>query len=233
MVDDHTTLSLTDLLREANDLRRPARSLRAIATLRQRLEELEEFHVEHVIELGWSWGQVAAALGISRQAAHKRYAGRLKRGFGTERVTVTADARRAVQRARAEAARHGHRSVGPAHLVLALLHRDAGTASSSCGRRAPAARPWPRRSRRRPSGPHAASRRSLPTSGGCSSGRSGRPSTAARTSWTPSTCSSPWPAPGAARRPGRSRPPGRTARPSPIACPRGKGTSEPPLNVSS
>jgi hypothetical protein len=129
MVDDGTTLSLADLLREANDLRRPARSLRAIAALRERLDELEEFHVEHVIELGWSWGQVAAALGVSRQAAHKRYARRLKRGFASARVTVTADARRAVQRARAEAAGHGHRSVGPAHLLLALLHGDAGSAS--------------------------------------------------------------------------------------------------------
>jgi hypothetical protein len=129
MVDDGSTLSLADLLREANDLRRPGRSLRAIAALRERLDELEEFHVEHVVELGWSWGQVAAALGVSRQAAHKRYAGKLKRGFGSDRVTVTAEARRAVQRARAEAAAHGHRSVGPAHLLLALLHEDAGAAA--------------------------------------------------------------------------------------------------------
>jgi hypothetical protein len=129
MVDDGRTLSLADLLREANDLRRPARSLRAITALRERLDELEEFHVEHVVELGWSWGQVAAALGVSRQAAHKRYAGKLKRGFGSNRVTVTAEARRAVQRARAEAAVHGHRSAGLACLLLALLHEDAGDAA--------------------------------------------------------------------------------------------------------
>jgi hypothetical protein len=133
MVDDGRTLSLADLLREANDLRRPARSLRAITALRERLDELEEFHVEHVIELGWSWGQVAAALGISRQAAHKRYAGKLKRGFGSDRVTVTAQARRAVQLARAEAAELGHRSVGPAHLLLALLDEDAGDAAELLG----------------------------------------------------------------------------------------------------
>jgi hypothetical protein len=129
MVDDGRTSSLSDLLREANDLKRPARSLRAIASLRERLDELAEFHVEHVVELGWSWGQVAAALGVSRQAAHKRYAGRLKRGFGSDRVTVTAAARRAVHRARAEAAAHGHRCVGPTHLLLSLLHPDAGAAA--------------------------------------------------------------------------------------------------------
>ena len=51
----------------------PAVGLAAVASLRLLLESLEELHVENARRLGWSWQQVAASLGVSRQAVHKKH----------------------------------------------------------------------------------------------------------------------------------------------------------------
>jgi hypothetical protein len=56
----------------------PAPALSAIVELRILLEELEEVHVAAAREQGWSWSEIAAALGVTRQAAHKKHARRLK-----------------------------------------------------------------------------------------------------------------------------------------------------------
>ena len=58
----------------------PAVGLAAVASLRIVLESLEELQVESARAQGWSWQQIAAALGVSKQAVHKKYAaGRLLR----------------------------------------------------------------------------------------------------------------------------------------------------------
>lgn len=51
----------------------PATGLAAVRALRDLADRLELRHVEHARRLGWSWQQVAAALGVSRQAVHQRY----------------------------------------------------------------------------------------------------------------------------------------------------------------
>lgn len=51
----------------------PAEGLRAVASLRQLVEELEAQQVARARELGWSWRDVGAALGVSGQAAHKKH----------------------------------------------------------------------------------------------------------------------------------------------------------------
>jgi DNA-directed RNA polymerase specialized sigma24 family protein len=62
--------------------RDPVVGLRAVASLRLLLEDLQELQVRNAREQGWSWQQIADALGVSKQAVHKRYAGRrfLRRG---------------------------------------------------------------------------------------------------------------------------------------------------------
>ncbi|HSV68140.1 MAG TPA: helix-turn-helix domain-containing protein [Mycobacteriales bacterium] len=54
--------------------RDPAIGLRAVAALRKLLEQLEVLQVRNARELGWSWQEVADALGVSRQAVHKKHA---------------------------------------------------------------------------------------------------------------------------------------------------------------
>ncbi len=51
----------------------PATGLRGVAALRKLLDHLEDVHVEHARALGWSWQEIADALGVSRQAVHKKH----------------------------------------------------------------------------------------------------------------------------------------------------------------
>ena len=53
----------------------PAVGLRAVCALRSLLESLEALQVENAREAGWSWEQIATALGVSKQAVHKKHAG--------------------------------------------------------------------------------------------------------------------------------------------------------------
>lgn len=58
--------------------RDPAEGLAAVGALRQLADRLEAGQVERAIEDGWTWAEIAAALGVSRQAVHKKHAKRVK-----------------------------------------------------------------------------------------------------------------------------------------------------------
>ena len=51
----------------------PTVGLAAVASLRTLLESLEELQVENARRLGWSWQRIAEALGVSKQAVHKKH----------------------------------------------------------------------------------------------------------------------------------------------------------------
>ena len=53
----------------------PRQGLRAVAALRKLLEQLERIQVTSARQAGWSWQEIAAELGVSRQAVHKKHAG--------------------------------------------------------------------------------------------------------------------------------------------------------------
>lgn len=52
----------------------PAEALAAVVALRLLADKLERSAVNAALEQGWSWSQIAEALGVSKQAAHKRLA---------------------------------------------------------------------------------------------------------------------------------------------------------------
>lgn len=54
-----------------------ADALAAVVALRRLADQLEESAVERAMRAGWSWSQVAEALGVTRQAVHKSHAQRL------------------------------------------------------------------------------------------------------------------------------------------------------------
>ncbi len=54
----------------------PAVGLRAVASMRRLAEQLESLHVDRARHLGWSWSQIAAELGVSKQAVHQKHGGR-------------------------------------------------------------------------------------------------------------------------------------------------------------
>ncbi len=114
----------SQLVRAAAQLGDPAAGLEAVAELRRRLTTLEAAHVDEAIAGGWSWQRVAAALGVTKQAAHARHARRAKRT--QEGLVVAGRARQAVQRARLEAARLGATRVESDHLLLGLLLEGTG-----------------------------------------------------------------------------------------------------------
>ncbi|MGH3647982.1 MAG: RNA polymerase subunit sigma-70 [Micromonosporaceae bacterium] len=51
----------------------PRVGLRAVAALRKLVERLEALQVENARSQGWSWEQIGAALGVSKQAVHKKH----------------------------------------------------------------------------------------------------------------------------------------------------------------
>jgi DNA-directed RNA polymerase specialized sigma24 family protein len=69
-------------LADATASQDPAVGLAAVASLRELLESLEALQVENARERGWSWQQIAAVLGVSRQAVHKKHGGRRLRRRG-------------------------------------------------------------------------------------------------------------------------------------------------------
>jgi hypothetical protein len=51
--------------------------LAAVGALRRLADQLEDAAVEEAMGAGWSWPQVAEALGVTRQAVYKKHAQRL------------------------------------------------------------------------------------------------------------------------------------------------------------
>ncbi len=55
----------------------PRDGLAAVVALRELVARLEAAEVERAVRAGWTWGRIAEALGVTRQAVHKKYAKRL------------------------------------------------------------------------------------------------------------------------------------------------------------
>jgi DNA-directed RNA polymerase specialized sigma24 family protein len=53
----------------------PAIGLAGVRALRDLLERLEDLQVDAARRDGWSWQEIGAALGVSRQAVHKKHGG--------------------------------------------------------------------------------------------------------------------------------------------------------------
>lgn len=100
----------------------PTASLRALSALREQLDQLERAQVARALAEGQTFTSIARPLGISRQAAHRRYR---DLAHAPGRPSLSPDARAALVRAREEATRHGSHSIDGEHLLLALAERGA------------------------------------------------------------------------------------------------------------
>ena len=65
---------MRDADREPED---PRDGLAAVVALRELAARLEATEVERAVRAGWTWERIAEALGVTRQAVHKKYAKRL------------------------------------------------------------------------------------------------------------------------------------------------------------
>jgi hypothetical protein len=71
----------TQLAADASS-RDPRVGLRAVAALRRLLERLEGLQVENARAAGWTWQDIARELQVSKQAVHRKHAGRRLLGRG-------------------------------------------------------------------------------------------------------------------------------------------------------
>jgi DNA-directed RNA polymerase specialized sigma24 family protein len=53
-------------------------ALAAVVAMRRAADRLELATVQCAIDKGWTWVEIAEALGVTKQAVHKRYARRIK-----------------------------------------------------------------------------------------------------------------------------------------------------------
>ena len=111
------------LLERALTAPTPTASLRAITALREQLDSLERAQVARALGEGQTFTSIARPLGISRQAAHRRYRD-LAEAPG-RRPALSPEAREALVRAREEATRYGSHSIDGEHLLLALADTGA------------------------------------------------------------------------------------------------------------
>ena len=58
--------------------RDPADGLAAVVELRRLADQLEDGEVVRALQDGWTWSLIAEALGVTRQAVHKKHAKRVK-----------------------------------------------------------------------------------------------------------------------------------------------------------
>lgn len=71
------------MLPSVPDPQQPAEALAAVVSLRLLADRLEAASVRAAVDQGWTWAQIAQALGVTRQAVHKKYARRLAAGPNT------------------------------------------------------------------------------------------------------------------------------------------------------
>lgn len=62
----------------------PSAAFAAVIALRRLADRMEREAVDEALARGWTWQQMAQALGVSRQAAHKRHAGRIRSQAATQ-----------------------------------------------------------------------------------------------------------------------------------------------------
>lgn len=108
-------------------------ALRALSALRQELNQMEPELVARALQAGATWSDVARALGVSKQAAHRKHRDvaktlQLSSPEGGPKILVTEEARRSIQLAREEARQLGQPAVGTEHVLLGILRSRGSVA---------------------------------------------------------------------------------------------------------
>jgi ATP-dependent Clp protease ATP-binding subunit ClpA len=125
------------LAEEAAAATEPEEALETLTRIRDELAEFERQQVARALTGGRSFGDVARAMGISRQAAHRRFKDLAPPGRrGSKRLPPTPEVRLVFDYARAEARALGATVLAPAHIVLGILRsgdQRAAAALSASG----------------------------------------------------------------------------------------------------
>lgn len=109
--------------------REPGKALGAIRQLRVELDSLEEAQVANALARGWSWARIGRALGVSRQAVHRKYSRCSPAPLAWSGPVLANNLRVAMVLARTEAAARGDVLVGTEHLLIGLFQAGEGSAA--------------------------------------------------------------------------------------------------------
>jgi len=74
-----TGVKMTAEIAEGAASNDPDVGLRAVAALRALTEQLEVLQVDNARTLGWSWQEIAARLGVTKQTVHRKHGRRIGR----------------------------------------------------------------------------------------------------------------------------------------------------------
>ncbi|WP_270155451.1 Clp protease N-terminal domain-containing protein [Nonomuraea corallina] len=115
----------------------PLGELSDAVTLGEHLGEVADHLIGHFVDRarhsGASWTDIGRSMGVSKQAAQKRFVP--KEGSLAEELSsyarYTPRARVVIVKSQEEARRLGHDHIGPGHLVLGLLHEPEGLAAKA------------------------------------------------------------------------------------------------------
>jgi ATP-dependent Clp protease ATP-binding subunit ClpA len=118
------------LAEEAATTTEPETALEKLRELRDELVAFERARVAQALRTGSSFGSVAKALGISRQAAHRRYRELSPPQGKSLSLSLSSQVRQAIRLAREEAAAAGARGLSSGHLLLGVLRSGGGTSSA-------------------------------------------------------------------------------------------------------
>jgi len=138
MTPPPTLQELIDTVRRDADTDDPIAQLAVASATASDLEQTTDALLGHFVDrcrrAGSSWSEISAALGVTKQAVHKRFAGPLaERLVGTsggpafERFTLRA--RNVLAAAAAAADDTGQRAIGTGHLLLGLFTEPDGVAA--------------------------------------------------------------------------------------------------------
>jgi len=105
------------------------------------LDEIADHLIGHFVDqarrAGASWTEIGQSMGVTKQAAQKRFVPResidVKRPGSGAFSRFTDRARRAIAQAQDEARLARHAEVGPAHVVLGLVHESETLAGRCVG----------------------------------------------------------------------------------------------------
>lgn len=124
--------AIEEIASHAVNERDPEEALRVLQLMRTQLVDFERARVVQALREGASWSRIGAALGISKQAAHRKYRDALERcaqaegatapgGSGRQRIRVTPEVRQCVKFASEYAREQGQGFVGTEHLLVGIL----------------------------------------------------------------------------------------------------------------
>ena len=137
MTPPPTLQDLIETVRQDASSDQPLDQLVAAAAAAAQLEETTDALLGHFVDRcrhdGRSWSEISAALGVTKQAVHKRFASAVAAHLVAASPTPTFErftdrARHVVAASREAAVEFGHQSVTTAHILLGLYAEPAGLA---------------------------------------------------------------------------------------------------------